>query len=90
MTGKGGLSLGRLALFSLGAAVAVLGAAVLLLTVLRPSPAVGLLIVAVGLVGAVAAMGFVSRRMVGRAVADAESAASGPKADDAEGRQSGA
>ncbi len=67
MSGNRGLSLGRLALFSLGAAAAVLAAAVLLLNLLRPSPAIGLLIVAVGLVGAVAAMGFVSNRIVGRA-----------------------
>ncbi|WP_068982468.1 hypothetical protein [Tsukamurella pseudospumae] len=69
MTGKRGLSLGRLALFSLGAAVAVLAVAVVLLNVLRPSPAIGLLIVGLGLVGAVAAMGFVSNRIVGRAAA---------------------
>lgn len=67
MTGRRGLSLGRLALFSLGAAVAVLAVTVLLLNVLRPGPAVGLLIVAIGLIGAVAAMGFVSTRIVGRA-----------------------
>ncbi|TWS19987.1 hypothetical protein FK529_07535 [Tsukamurella asaccharolytica] len=81
MSGRRGLSLGRLALFSLGAAVAVLGLAVLLLNLLRPSPAVGLLIVAVGLVGAVAAMGIVSNRIVGRAVADAEDREAG-KPDD--------
>ncbi|MBS4099742.1 hypothetical protein [Tsukamurella paurometabola] len=72
MSGRGGLSLGRLALFSVGAAVVVLGLCVILLNVLRPSPAVGLLIVAVGLVGAVAAMGVVSHRIVGRAVADSD------------------
>ncbi|TWS24871.1 hypothetical protein FK268_06405 [Tsukamurella sputi] len=72
MSGGRGLSLGRLALFSLGAAVAVLGVAVLLLTVLRPSPAVSLLIVGLGLVGAVGAMGYVSNRIVGRAVAAPE------------------
>ncbi|WP_019203059.1 hypothetical protein [Tsukamurella sp. 1534] len=67
MTGKRELSIGRLALFALGAAVLVLGAAALLVNVLRPGPAVGLLIVAVGLVGAVAAMGVVSKRMVAKA-----------------------
>ncbi|BDD82792.1 hypothetical protein TPB0596_25550 [Tsukamurella pulmonis] len=72
MSGRQGLSLGRLALFSVGAAVAVLGLCVLLLNVLRPSPAVGLLIVAVGLIGAVAAMGAVSKTMVRRAVDGAE------------------
>ncbi|RDB49326.1 hypothetical protein [Tsukamurella tyrosinosolvens] len=81
MSGKRGLSLGRLALFSLGAAVAVLGVAVLLLNVLRPSPAVGLLIVAVGLVGAVAAMGIVSNRIVGRAVGNQQDREPG-KSDD--------
>lgn len=70
MSGQRDLSLGRLALFSLGAAVAVLAVAVILLNVLHPSPAVGLLIVGVGLVGAIAAMGFVSRRIVGKAVAE--------------------
>lgn len=72
MSGKRGLSLGRLALFSVGAAVVVLGACVVLLNVLRPSPAIGLLIVAIGLVGAVAAMGIVSNRIVGRAVESSE------------------
>ncbi|MET9326691.1 hypothetical protein [Tsukamurella sp. NPDC003166] len=69
MTGQRGLSLGRLALFSLGAAVAVLALSVVLLNVLRPSPPIALLIVAAGLVGAVAAMGVVSHRLVGRATA---------------------
>ncbi|GAA1088814.1 hypothetical protein [Tsukamurella spumae] len=69
MTGKRGLSLGRLALFSLGAAVAVLALCVVLLNVLRPSPPIALLIVAAGLVGAVAAMGIVANRIVGRATA---------------------
>ncbi|CAM3192715.1 hypothetical protein [Tsukamurella hominis] len=81
MSGRRGLSLGRLALFSLGAAVVVLGLSVLLLNVLRPSPAVGLLIVAVGLVGAVAAMGIVSNRIVGRAVEDQQDREPG-KSDD--------
>ena len=67
MTGKRDLSIGRLALFSMGSAVVVLGLATLLLNVLRPSPAVSLLIVGAGLVGAVAAMGLVSTRMVRRA-----------------------
>lgn len=67
MSGKRELSLARLALFSLGAAVAVLAVVVVLLTVLRPGPGVGLLIVGVGLVGAVAAMGLVSSRIVGKA-----------------------
>ncbi|ADG78650.1 Integral membrane protein OS=Tsukamurella paurometabola (strain ATCC 8368 / DSM / CCUG 35730/ CIP 100753 / JCM 10117 / KCTC 9821 / NBRC 16120 / NCIMB 702349/ NCTC 13040) OX=521096 GN=Tpau_2038 PE=4 SV=1 [Tsukamurella paurometabola] len=67
MTGKRELSIGRLALFSMGAAVVVLGLVTLLLTVLRPSPWVGLLIVSAGLVAAVGAMGFVSTRMVRRA-----------------------
>lgn len=58
------LSLGRLALYSMGSAVLVLAAATALLNVLRPGPAVSLLIVAVGLVGAVAAMGVVSTRIV--------------------------
>lgn len=71
MTGSGrGLSLGRLALFSLGAATLVLAAATVLLSVLRPSPAVSLVIVAIGIVGAVAAMGIVSTRMVHRAASD--------------------
>lgn len=81
MSGRRGLSLGRLALFSLGAAVAVLAVVVILLNVLRPSPAVGLLIVAVGLVGAVAAMGIVSNRIVGRAVEDQQDREPG-KSDD--------
>ncbi len=72
MSGKRELSLGRLALFSVGAAVAVLGLCAVLLNVLRPSPGVSLAIVAVGLVGAVAAMGIVSNRIVGRAVQDSE------------------
>ncbi|MCA0154963.1 hypothetical protein LB823_01995 [Tsukamurella sp. M9C] len=81
MSGRRGLSLGRLALFSLGAAVAVLAVVVILLNVLRPSPWVSLLIVAVGLVGAVAAMGIVSNRIVGRAVEDQQDREPG-KSDD--------
>ncbi|GAB3126790.1 hypothetical protein GCM10027289_03280 [Tsukamurella serpentis] len=69
------LSLGKLALYSLGAAAAVLGAGVLLLAVLRPSPVISLVIVAVALVGAVAAIGIVSNRMVGRAMDDHDAGA---------------
>lgn len=72
MSDKRGLSLGRLAVFSVGAAVIVLALCVLILNLVRPGPAVGLLIVAVGLVGAIAAMGIVSKRIVARAVEDPE------------------
>ncbi|CAM3576335.1 hypothetical protein ACXYTP_03670 [Tsukamurella ocularis] len=81
MSGRQGLSLGRLALFSVGAAVAVLGLCVLLLNVLRPGTGISLLIVAVGLFGAVAAMGVVSKAMVARAAADADDREPG-KSDD--------
>ncbi|MDF0529223.1 hypothetical protein P0W64_01310 [Tsukamurella sp. 8F] len=68
-----GLSLGRLAVFSLGAAALVLVAATALVWIIKPSQGVALTIVLLGLVGSVAAMGFVSRRMVARAIeSDAE------------------
>ncbi|GAA4399852.1 hypothetical protein GCM10023147_37860 [Tsukamurella soli] len=74
------MSIGRLAVFSLGPAALVLVVAAVLVVTVRPGPVVALVIIAVGLVGSVAVMGFVSRRMVDRALAreDAEQA---PHAD---------
>ncbi|MFD4180975.1 hypothetical protein [Rhodococcus sp. NPDC058514] len=60
--------MGRLALFSLGAAAAVLALATVALAVLKPGPALGLVIVLVGVAGAIAAMGLVSTRMTRRAL----------------------
>ncbi|WP_181763067.1 hypothetical protein [Rhodococcus spelaei] len=65
--GRRELSLGRLALFSLGAAAAVLLLVTVLVAALRPSPVVGLVIVLVGVAGAVAAMGTVSTGMTRQA-----------------------
>ncbi|AQA23590.1 hypothetical protein BTZ20_3307 [Rhodococcus sp. MTM3W5.2] len=71
MTGqRRGLSMGRLALFSLGSAAAVLALATVLLAVLKPGPVVGLVIVLAGVAGAIAAMGLVSTRMTRRALDD--------------------
>ncbi|MFD4368753.1 hypothetical protein [Rhodococcus sp. NPDC058521] len=64
------LSIGRLAVYSLGAAVAVLVVATTLIAVLQPSAGVSLAIAGVGLLGAVAAMGFVSKWMTRRAYGD--------------------
>lgn len=60
-------SLGRLALTSLGAAAAVLALATVLIVVLKPAPGLGLTIALLGVVGAIAAMGFVSVRTTRRA-----------------------
>lgn len=65
------LSIGKLALAALGAAVAVLVVAVVLIAVLQPSAGVSLTIAAVGLVGSVVAMGIVSKRMTRRAYGNA-------------------
>lgn len=65
-TGNGAgddFSIARLALFSLGAAVTVLLLATLLIVLVQPTPGVGLVIGLVGVAGAIAAMGVVSRRM---------------------------
>ncbi|MFC9788963.1 hypothetical protein [Rhodococcus sp. NPDC127528] len=67
-----GFSYGRLALYSLGAAAAVLVVAAAAVAALRPSPVVGLVIVLVGVAGAIAAMGAVSTRMTRRAFDDAD------------------
>ncbi|MFC7448918.1 hypothetical protein [Rhodococcus daqingensis] len=69
MTGqRRGLSMGRLALFSLGAAAAVLALATVALAALEPGPGLGLVIVLAGVAGAIAAMGMVSTRMTRRAL----------------------
>ncbi|MGW6374847.1 hypothetical protein ACWFRB_02125 [Rhodococcus sp. NPDC055112] len=69
MTGqRRGLSMGRLALFSLGSAAAVLALATVVLAVLKPGPVLGLAIVLAGVVGAILAMGLVSTRMTRRAL----------------------
>jgi hypothetical protein len=60
-------SLGRLALTSLGAAVAVLAVATAIIAVLEPTPGLGLAIALLGVVGAIGAMGFVSVRTTRRA-----------------------
>jgi ABC-type branched-subunit amino acid transport system permease subunit len=61
------LSLGKLALYSLGAATAVLVLTATLIAVLEPGPVVGLVIGLGGVAGAIAAMGVVSTRMTRRA-----------------------
>ncbi|MEE2034579.1 hypothetical protein [Rhodococcus chondri] len=73
MTRRGGdepgedFSLGRLALSSLGAAAAVLAVVTVVIVVLKPAPGVGLAIALLGVVAAIAAMGFVSVRTTRRA-----------------------
>lgn len=61
------LSIGKLAICALGAAVGVLFVATVLIVLLQPSAGVSLTIALGGLVGAVGAMGFVSKRMTRRA-----------------------
>ena len=61
-------SLGRLALFSLGSAAAVLALVTVVIVVLKPSPGLSLTIALLGVVGAIAAMGIVSVRTTRRAV----------------------
>ncbi|GGC69561.1 hypothetical protein [Hoyosella rhizosphaerae] len=65
-------SLGRLAFYSLGAGTLALLLATILIMVWQPSPEIGLAIALLGLVGAIAAMGFVSTRMTRRAIAEIE------------------
>lgn len=69
---RGALSFGKLALFSLGAATAVLLLTTILLAALQPGPVVGLVIGLVGVAAAIAAMGTVSTRMTRRAFGDDE------------------
>ncbi|MBV6758964.1 hypothetical protein [Rhodococcus opacus] len=65
--GRGDLSIGRLAVYAMGAATAVLVLATAIILVLKPGPVlgllVGLLVGLLGVVGAIAAMGYVSKRM---------------------------
>ncbi|MCJ0904303.1 hypothetical protein [Rhodococcus sp. ARC_M6] len=63
-------SIGRLALFSLGAAVAALAVTTLLIVLLQPSAGIGLSIGLVGVAAAIAAMGVVSKRMTRKAFGD--------------------
>lgn len=56
-------SIARLALFSLGAAVAVLAITTLVIVLVKPIPGIGLTIGLVGVGAAIAAMGVVSKRM---------------------------
>lgn len=70
--GGRGLSFGWLALLSLGSAATVLLVATILVSVLRPGPGIGLVIVLAGVVGAIAAMGLVSTRLTRRALDEAD------------------
>ncbi|MGN5240499.1 MULTISPECIES: hypothetical protein [unclassified Rhodococcus (in: high G+C Gram-positive bacteria)] len=63
----GDLSLGKLAMSSLGAAAAVLLVAALVIVLLKPEPVIGLMVALVGVVGAIAVMGIVSKRMTRKA-----------------------
>jgi hypothetical protein len=76
-----GFSYGRLALYSLGAAAAVLVVAAAVVAVLRPPPVIGLIVVLVGVAGAIAAMGVVSTRMTRRAFDEGSEAAPAPERD---------
>ncbi len=62
------LSIGRLAVFSLGPAALVLVVAAVAVVALKPGPGVALVIVLIALVGSIAVLGFVSSRMVNRAI----------------------
>lgn len=61
------LSIGRLALASLGAATAVLALATVVIVVFRPGPVAGLIVALGGVGGAVVAMGAVSTILTRRA-----------------------
>ncbi|WP_072806389.1 hypothetical protein [Rhodococcoides yunnanense] len=63
-------SFGRLALASLGSATLVLALTTLVVALVRPGPGWGLLIVAIGIAGAITAMGVVSTRMTRRGLGD--------------------
>jgi hypothetical protein len=65
-------SLARLALFSLGAAVAVLAVTTVIVVLVDPTPVVGLVIGLVGVGAAIAAMGVVSKRMTRNAFGDGD------------------
>ncbi|MDF3306058.1 hypothetical protein CJ179_41100 [Rhodococcus sp. ACS1] len=61
--GRGDLSIGRLAVYAMGAATAVLVLATVIILVLKPGPVLGLIVGLLGVAGAIAAMGYVSKRM---------------------------
>lgn len=67
---RGNLSLGKLALFSLGSATLILLLTAVVVAVVRPSGGWGLLIALAGVAGAIAAMATVSRRMTRHAFGD--------------------
>jgi hypothetical protein len=60
------LSLGRLAVAVMGAGVGVLALATAVLMLVKPAPLIGLLVVAAGVIGAIAAMGVTSKAMLRR------------------------
>ncbi len=70
--GRRDISLGRIAVVSMCAAVAVLALSGLLVLLLRPTPGIGLAIAGAGLVGSVVAARAVSLRMVDRAIREAQ------------------
>ncbi|MFC9554147.1 hypothetical protein ACFTWF_25280 [Rhodococcus sp. NPDC056960] len=61
--GRGDLSIGRLAVYAMGAATAVLVLATVIILVAKPGPVLGLIVGLLGVAGAIAAMGYVSKRM---------------------------
>ncbi|WP_016880080.1 MULTISPECIES: membrane protein [unclassified Rhodococcus (in: high G+C Gram-positive bacteria)] len=61
--GRGDLSIGRLAVYAMVAATAVLVLATAIILVIKPGPVLGLIVGLLGVAGAIAAMGFVSKRM---------------------------
>ncbi|MHA4850370.1 hypothetical protein L1080_012570 [Rhodococcus sp. MSC1_016] len=61
--GSGDLSIGRLAVCALGAATVVLVIATTVILVVKPGPVVGLVVGLLGVAGAIASMGYVSKRM---------------------------
>jgi len=67
---RGDLSIARLALATMGTAATVLVVVAAVIVILEPGPVVGLVIALVGVVGAIAGMGAVSKRMTRRAYGD--------------------
>ncbi|AVP68977.1 hypothetical protein GS894_11935 [Rhodococcus hoagii] len=82
----GDLSIARLALATMGTAATVLVVVALVVVLVQPGPVVGLGIALVGVVGAIAGMGVVSKRMTNRAYGDRRRRPDQPGGDPKPGR----
>ncbi|MCQ4119118.1 hypothetical protein [Rhodococcus tibetensis] len=68
--GRRDLSIGLLAVSALGAATVVLVIATTVILVVKPGPVLGLVVGLLGVAGAIASMGYVSKRMTRNAYGD--------------------